>query len=76
MTSKANRVICPACEEYITLKTAVDIDSKVRCPHCYTDLVVVQMNPIELDWDEYEDDDDWDDDDDFGLDDDEDDSDY
>ena len=42
------------------------LDQKVRCPHCRTDLIVVEVEPIELDWDDLEndwdDDDDWDDD--------------
>ena len=59
----ATRTICPACEEYITLTSRYNIKNKLRCPHCYADLVVIQLNPLILDWD---DDvlDDWDDDDD------------
>lgn len=75
MASKVSRVICPACEEYIVLRTAVSLDQKIRCPHCFTDLVVIQLNPVELDWDDFEDDDweyDEDDDDDDDFDDDDD----
>ena len=56
------RVPCPSCEEFIIFKTRPDYDDKIRCPHCRVDLVVVEVNPIELDWDDFEEfDDDWDD---------------
>jgi hypothetical protein len=56
------RVPCPSCEEFIYLRSRPQLDDKIRCPHCRVDLVVVDLNPVELDWDDYEDedDDDWD----------------
>ena len=57
------RALCPACEEYITLRSGYSMNSKIRCPHCHSDLIVVQLDPVILDWDDYDDDDDDDDDD-------------
>jgi DNA-directed RNA polymerase subunit RPC12/RpoP len=54
--------ICPACDESIILNAEPKLEQKVRCPHCRTDLIVVEVEPVELDWDDFEDD--WDDDDD------------
>jgi hypothetical protein len=60
--------MCPSCEEYISVRSGISINAKLRCPECYADLVVVETNPLVLDWDEYEDDDDdWDDDDDLNY---------
>ena len=64
----ATQAICPACEEYISVRNTNKLDAKIRCPHCYADLIVMQPNPLVLDWDE-EEDEDWDDDDDDGDDD-------
>ncbi len=58
----ASTAICPACDESIILNTEPKLDEKVRCPHCRTDLLIVELDPVELDWDDFEDD--WDDDDD------------
>lgn len=54
---------CPSCEGQITVPNNAKIGDNVRCPHCYEDLEVIEIHPIELDWaydedDWYEDDDD------------------
>lgn len=66
-----SRVPCPSCEEFIIFKDRPQLEDKIRCPHCRVDLIVVEVDPIELDWEDYDeaDDEDWDDDD-FGMDDD------
>jgi lysine biosynthesis protein LysW len=55
----AIKAMCPACDETILLKEQPHLDQKVRCPHCRTDLIVVEVDPLELDWDDF--DEDWDD---------------
>jgi len=57
---------CPECDENITLKGKVEWGQQVNCPHCGTELEVINTNPLELDWifDDYDDDYDDDDDDD------------
>jgi lysine biosynthesis protein LysW len=57
--------LCPSCEGQVNLQDKVGVGEKVRCPHCYEDLEVIETDPIELDWAYEEDDwdDDWDDDD-------------
>ncbi len=57
--------ICPSCEGEIKLAQKIELGQKVRCPHCFEDLEVIETNPIELDWayeEEDWDDEDWDDD--------------
>jgi len=54
-------VRCIDCEKRITFKTPPRIDQTVLCPHCDAMLMVVDLNPVELDW-AYEDDEDFDDD--------------
>ncbi|MDF1513667.1 MAG: hypothetical protein P1S60_07655 [Anaerolineae bacterium] len=59
------RVPCPSCEELITSVDQPKLHTKIKCPHCKVDLVVVEIDPVEFDWDDMEEfDDDWDDDDD------------
>jgi lysine biosynthesis protein LysW len=52
---------CPDCGQEITLQGAVKIGRRVTCPHCKTDLEVVEAAPVELSWyyEESEDDEDW-----------------
>ena len=71
-------VICPACGARFTLQSAPQVDQVMDCPSCEAALVVVSLNPVELEWvfydDEFEGDDDFDydedDDDDYDDDDD------
>lgn len=68
--------LCPSCEGKVTIQDKPKIGDKVRCPHCYEDLEVIEADPVELDWaydeddldgdwdDDWDDDEDWDDDDD------------
>ncbi len=53
--------ICPSCDKTVTLTGNPKIGQKLTCPSCKTELEVVEVNPVELDW-AYEYDDDWDDD--------------
>ncbi len=60
--------VCPACDETIKLPVRVNLGQRLTCPHCDTELEVIELDPVELDWayDEFDDDlddDDWDDDD-------------
>jgi hypothetical protein len=68
----ATQTRCPACEEYIFVRSGININAKLRCPECYADLVVVKLKPTVLDWDDYAQDDDddmddWDDDEDISY---------
>jgi DNA-directed RNA polymerase subunit RPC12/RpoP len=69
---------CPDCKREIELWPLLQVGEELICPHCETDLIVVSLDPVELDWvyalpaeddEEWEDwgddwDDDWDDEDD------------
>ncbi|KAA3665189.1 MAG: hypothetical protein DWQ04_01855 [Chloroflexi bacterium] len=69
-TSQKLLALCIDCDKRIPFKKMPRLDETVVCPHCDAMLMVVELNPIELDW-AYEDDDDDDfDDDDFDDDDD------
>lgn len=62
--------ICPECDGDVYLKSQPSIGDRVDCPHCETELEVVSLHPVELDWpwdddEESEEWDDWDDDDDW-----------
>lgn len=52
---------CPGCDEKIYLRTTPKIGDIVYCPTCETELEVVGLNPIELDWpwEDEEEDDEW-----------------
>ncbi|MBN1667401.1 MAG: hypothetical protein JW862_09940 [Anaerolineales bacterium] len=63
---------CPACGNEVRFRTKPRMGQLVTCPSCESELEVVWLDPVELDWpfdeeDDFEDDDDYydDDDDDF-----------
>lgn len=59
--------LCPDCDEEIDFsQTKPEVGLKFPCPQCDTQLVVISVNPVKLDWDDsdfYEDewvsDEDW-----------------
>jgi len=55
--------VCPSCEGEIKLVKKAELGQKIRCPHCFEDLEVIETNPVELDWayDEDDLDEDWED---------------
>ncbi len=48
--------ICPSCGEDIKLSGRPTLGQRVRCPHCDADLEVIDLEPLELDWVDYEED--------------------
>ena len=56
-----SRAICPSCEGWVAIPNNPRIGQQVMCRHCETDLEIIEISPVELDW-VNEDDDDWDDD--------------
>ena len=54
--------ICPSCGEDIKLRENLKIGQMVDCPHCETELEVIDLDPVELDWAYYDDDEEWDED--------------
>jgi alpha-aminoadipate carrier protein LysW len=53
VTGKATRTIvveCPDCEDKITMRGPIEWGQQVVCPHCGTDLEVINTDPVELDW--------------------------
>jgi lysine biosynthesis protein LysW len=61
-TNKTNVAICPDCEMEIKVGESPKLDEKILCPHCGAFLRVINLVPLELDWD-LDDFDDWDSDD-------------
>jgi len=53
------RVICPFCEKEIKLPEQLKIGQTVSCSYCAEKLIVMQLNPVVLEW---PDGDDWEDD--------------
>jgi alpha-aminoadipate carrier protein LysW len=63
------KIFCIDCDEQITLSARPNLGQRIVCPHCGTELEVIGVDPIELDWaydmswdedeDEYDDKDDW-----------------
>lgn len=54
----ASKAFCPACDEAITIQEKPKIGHRLRCPSCDTEIEVIDVNPVELDW-AYEDEDDF-----------------
>jgi len=60
---------CPDCDGEIRLNPHPRLGQRLSCPHCDTDLEVINTDPVELDWaydwsdDEWGDDEEEDDDD-------------
>jgi alpha-aminoadipate carrier protein LysW len=55
--------ICIDCDARFKLNPAPRLGQIITCPECGTELEVISLDPLELDWayyDEYDDDDDWD----------------
>jgi lysine biosynthesis protein LysW len=54
--SKTTVVACPECDEDIILRGSIQWGQQVTCPHCGTELEVINTDPVELDWvyEEYE----------------------
>lgn len=57
------RATCPECGAAVFVDNP-ELDDEVVCEECDSELIVVKLNPLKLDWAYEEDDDDWDDDDD------------
>lgn len=53
---------CPNCGFVIRFKTIPEMGDLVTCPKCNTELEVVWLDPIELDWPFEDDDEDFEDD--------------
>ncbi|MEX1247498.1 MAG: hypothetical protein WEA61_03380 [Anaerolineales bacterium] len=49
--------VCPSCGATISVKGTPKMRMKVTCKSCDTEVEVVRLDPLELDWpmDEYED---------------------
>jgi lysine biosynthesis protein LysW len=66
--TKSISTACPACDAKIRLRKTPALGEEITCPECDEALVVVSVDPVELDWAavdfdaDDDDDDDWDDD--------------
>ena len=58
--------ICPFCKEAVEIKPTAKEGDIIVCAACESELEIVSLKPLELDWplDDYYEDDDYDDDDD------------
>jgi lysine biosynthesis protein LysW len=60
---------CPECATNIRFEKQPVLHDLVTCPECGTELEVIKVSPLKLDWAYDDEDDDWYDDEDFGDDD-------
>lgn len=60
--------VCPECDEELYVDADIEQGDRVTCDECQSDLVVVGLDPIELDLREDSEDDLTDDDDGYGAD--------
>lgn len=68
-----NTAYCPECDEPVRVRGKATLGQQVTCPNCGTQLEVISLEPLELDWayedleeedeeyefDDYEDDEDY-----------------
>lgn len=47
---------CPDCEESVRLGTNPKLGEKFTCPNCWAYLELVNLNPVQLSWDEFDED--------------------
>ncbi len=60
---------CPECATNIRFDSQPALHDLVTCPECGTELEVIKVSPLKLDWAYDDEDDDWSDNDEFGDDD-------
>jgi lysine biosynthesis protein LysW len=60
---------CPECATNIRFEQQPALHDLVTCPECGTELEVINVSPLKLDWAYDDEDDDWFDDDEYGDDD-------
>ena len=41
---------CPACGQEIGISRHLRVGAKVNCQHCTEKLIVMRLNPVELEW--------------------------
>ena len=41
---------CPACRKYVFIGHSPQVGSGVICTRCHTELQIVDLNPVSLDW--------------------------
>ena len=47
--------VCPDCDEQIDFsQVAPKLGQKFACPHCEASLQVINVNPLQVDWDDSE----------------------
>ena len=60
MSKKTNSVLCPACDEKISVPKKVSLGLRITCHNCTELLEVTSVKPIKLDWADDTDEDDYD----------------
>ncbi len=68
MANKDNTAYCLGCDNRISFRTPPKLGQKITCAECESELVVIDLDPIELDWPFEDEDEGYDDlDDDYDL---------
>lgn len=50
MPKKSRVAICPACDHTIQISNTIRLNQFVVCQECYSELEVIDLNPLTLDW--------------------------
>lgn len=50
MSNKSKYLFCPACDKPIYVPGNVRLHQKLVCKECNTDLEIIDLNPLTLDW--------------------------
>jgi lysine biosynthesis protein LysW len=54
-------LVCPDCYESFKIHTVPNLGEKITCPNCWAYLIVVSLDPVLLEWDEFDEEEDVDD---------------
>ncbi len=58
--SSDKTTLCPDCEHEIELGIAPELGQKITCPNCWAYLEVINLEPLELAWEAFEEEDNFD----------------
>ncbi|GAB4435252.1 MAG: hypothetical protein Kow0031_16990 [Anaerolineae bacterium] len=55
-STKSITALCPDCDEPVKLGASPRLGDKFTCPNCWAYLELVNLDPVQLTWDEFDED--------------------